>query len=119
MKVLKEMYVSTCITYSSFGGMVSLVLDTNQVSFLDDELPLEGKDYTLAVHIIVKCEDMIVVRVLIDNGSALNVCPMATLERLKVDMSLINPSTMIIKSFDDMCREVQGKIELMIEIGLR
>ena len=67
----------------------------------------------------IKCEDMIVARVLIDNGSALNVCPMATLKCLKVDMSLIKPSTMIIKAFDDMYREVQGKIELMIEIGLR
>ena len=44
---------------------------------------------------------------------------MAILEHLKVDMSLIKPSTMIIKAFVDMCREVQGKIELMIEIGLR
>ena len=42
--------------------------------------------------IVVKCEDMIVARVLIDNGLALNVCPIATLERLKVDMSLIRPN---------------------------
>ena len=80
--------------------MVSLVLDTNQVSFLDDELPLEGKDHTLAVHIVVKCEDMIVVRVLIDNGSALNVFLMVTLERLKVDMSFIWLGAMIIITFN-------------------
>ena len=71
------------------------------------------------MHIVVKCEDMIVARVLINNGLALNVCPIAILEHLKVDMSLIKPSTMIIKAFDDTCQEVQGKIELMIEIGLR
>ena len=117
--MLKETHVPTGITDSSFEGMVSLVLATNQVSFSNDELPLEGRDHTLDMHIVVKCEDMIVARVLIDNGSALNVCPMATLERLKVDMSLIKPSTMIIKAFDDMCQEVQGKIELMIEIGSR
>ena len=92
------------------------MLATNQISFSDDELPLEGKDHTLAMHIIVKCEDMIVARVLINNGSALNIFSMATLERLKVDMSLIKPSTMIIKAFDGMHREVQGEIELMIEI---
>ena len=91
--------------------MVSLVLATNQVSFSDDELVLEGSDHALAMHIVVKCEDMIVARVLIDNGLTLNVYPMATLECLKVDMSFIKPSTMIIR--------VQGKIELMIEIGLR
>ena len=83
------MHVLIGIIDSSFEGMVSLVLATNQVFFSDDELPLEGRDHTLAMNIVVKCEDMIVARVLIDNGSALNVCPIAILEHLKVDMSLI------------------------------
>ena len=52
------------------------------------------------MHIIVKCEDMIVSRVLIDNGSTLNVCPMSTIEHLNVDTSLIRPTTMIIRAFD-------------------
>ena len=62
---------------------------------------------------------MIVARVLIDNGSALNVWSMATLKHLNVDISLIRPSTMIIQAFDDTRREVQGKIEITIEIGPR
>ena len=108
-----------CSSESSFEGMVSLVLATNQVSFSDDELPLEGRDHILAMHSVVKCEDMIFTRVLIDNGLALNFCPMATLECLKVHMSLIRPSTMIIKAFDGTHCEMQGKIELMIEIDPR
>ena len=119
LKVLKETHVPTSIIDSSFKGMVSLVLVTNQVSFSDDKLPPVGRDHTLAMHIVVKCEDMIVARVLIDNGLALNVCPMATLERLKVDMSLIKSSIMIIRAFDGTHFEVQGEIELMIEIGPR
>ena len=119
LKVLKETHVPTSITDSSFKGMVSLVLATNQVSFLDDKLPLEGRDHTLVMHIVVKCEDIIVARVLIDNGLALNVCPMATLERLKVDMSLIKSSIMIIRAFDSTHCKMQGEIELMIEIGQR
>ena len=71
------------------------------------------------MHIVVKCEEMIVARVLINNGLALNVYLMATLERLKVDIPLTKPSTMIIKAFDGTCHEVQGEIELMIEIGPR
>ena len=117
--MLKETHVPTNFIDSSFKGMVSLVLATSQVSFLDDELPLEGRDHTLAMHIVIKCEDMIVARVFINNGSILNVYPMATLERLKVDMSLIKPSTMIIRAFDGKHREVQGEIKLMIEIGSR
>ena len=101
--MLKETHVPTSIADSFFEGMVSLVLATNQVSFSDDELPPEGRDHTLLMHIVVKCEDMIVTRVLIDNGSTLNVYPMATLERLNVDTP---PSTMIIRAFDGTHREV-------------
>ena len=84
---------------------------------MDDELPPEGRNHTLPMHIIVKYEDMIVARVLIDNGSALNVCPMSTLECLNVDTSLTHPTTMIIRAFDGTLWEVQGKIELAIKVG--
>ena len=79
LRVLKKTRVPTSATESTFEGMVSTVLATNQISFTDDELSPEGRDHTLPMHIIVKCEDMIVARVLIDNGSALNVCLMSTL----------------------------------------
>ena len=59
---------------------------------------------------MVKCEDIIVSRVLIDNGSALNVCLMSTIEHLNVDTSLIHPITMIIRAFDGTLQEVQGEI---------
>ena len=73
LKVLKETCVPTSTTKSSFEGMVLTVLATNQISFIDDELPPKGREHTLPMHIMVKCEDMIVSRVLIDNGSSLNV----------------------------------------------
>ena len=93
------------------------MLATNQISYTDDELPPEGREHTLPMHIIVKCEDMIVARVLIDNRSALNVYPMSTLENLNMDTSLIYPTTMIIRAFDGTLKEVQGEIELAIGIG--
>ena len=119
LKLLKEMHVPTGITDSFFKGMVSLMLATNLVSFSNDEFPPKGRDHTLSMHIMVKCEDMIIARVLIDNGLALIVCSIATLKRLKVDMSLIKPSTMIIRAFDRTRCEVQGEIKLMIEISPR
>ena len=117
LKVLKETRVPTSATKSAFEGMVSTMLATNQISFMGDELLAEGRDHTLPMHIIVKCEDMIVARVLIGNGSALNVCPMSTLEHLDVDTSLIHPTTMIIRAFDGTLRKVQGEIELAIRVG--
>ena len=47
LKVLKETCVPTGDTESSFEGMVSMVLATNQISFTDEELPLEGRKHTL------------------------------------------------------------------------
>ena len=108
------MYVPTGVTDSFFEGMVLLVLATNQGSFSDDELPPQE----MIILWPCKCEDMIVARVLINNGLALNVNLMATLEYLKVDLSLIRPGTMIIRAFDGTHREVHGEIELMIEIGI-
>ena len=113
LKVLKE----TSATESTFKAMVSTVLATNQISFTNDELPPEGRAHTLPMQIIVKCEDMIVTRVLIDNGSALNVCSMSSLEHLNVNTSLIRPTTMIISAFDGTLWEVQGEIELAIGVG--
>ena len=97
--------------------MVSMVLVTNQISFTNDELPPEGREHTLPMHIMVKCEDMIVSRVLINNGLALNICPMSTIEHLNMDTSLICLTTMIIRAFDGTLRKVQGEIELTIGIG--
>ena len=106
LKVLKETCVPTSATKSAFEGMISTVLASNQISFTDDKLPPEGREHTLPMPIMVKCEDMIVSRVLIDNGLALNVCPMSTLEGLNVDTFFIRPTTMIIRAFDGTLREV-------------
>ena len=69
------------------------------------------------MNIIVKYEDMIIAKLLIDNGLALNICTMSTLERLNVDTSLIRPTTMIIRAFYGTNLEVQGEIKLAIGIG--
>ncbi|KAK9991456.1 hypothetical protein SO802_026441 [Lithocarpus litseifolius] len=49
LKLLKETHFITGITDSSFEGMVSLVLATNQVSFSDDEFPLKASFHSLEV----------------------------------------------------------------------
>ena len=97
--------------------MVLTLLATNQISFTNDKLPPEGREHTLPMHIMANCENMIVSKVLIDNRSALNVCPISTLERLNVDTSLIRPTTMIIRAFDGTFWKVQGEIKLVIGIG--
>ncbi|PKI70820.1 hypothetical protein CRG98_008787 [Punica granatum] len=65
---------------------------SSTISFSDDELPSEGCAHFRALHIVCKCNNHIVGRVMIDNGSALNICPVTTLKQMNVDLNRIRPS---------------------------
>ncbi|PKI63410.1 hypothetical protein CRG98_016077 [Punica granatum] len=45
---------------------------SNNISFSDDELPPEGYAHSRALHIVCKCNNFVVGRVMIDNDSTLN-----------------------------------------------
>uniref|UniRef100_A0A2N9GC03 Retrotransposon gag domain-containing protein n=1 Tax=Fagus sylvatica TaxID=28930 RepID=A0A2N9GC03_FAGSY len=117
LKVLNEAYVPEDITGPSFENMVTSILVTNQLTFSDDELPPEGRGHIKALYISVKTNDRIVSRVLIDNGSALNVCLLSTLEKLDIDPTRVRVTSMVVRAFDGTRREVLGEIDLPVEIG--
>ncbi|PKI64638.1 hypothetical protein CRG98_014976 [Punica granatum] len=64
----------------------------NTISFSNDELSSQGCAHSRALHIVCKCNNHIVGRVMIDNGSALNVCPVTTLKQMNVDLNSVRPS---------------------------
>ena len=61
--------------------------------------------------------DHVVAKVLIDNGSSLNVMPKSTLEKLPFNASYLRPSSMVVRAFDGTRREVRGEIDLPVQIG--
>ncbi|PKI57286.1 hypothetical protein CRG98_022325 [Punica granatum] len=83
--------------------------------------PREGGDSQAALHRRVHaCSDEIKIQVhtvMIDNGSALNVCPMTTLKQMNVDLNRVRQSKIAIRAFDGSRREVNGEIDLLIDIG--
>ena len=62
------------------------------IMFSDDDLPPEALDHTHPLYIIVGCSGHRVPFVLLDNGSALNVCPLATAIALGYAFSNFGPS---------------------------
>ncbi|PKI78396.1 hypothetical protein CRG98_001217 [Punica granatum] len=88
---------------------------SSTISFSDDELPSEGCAHSRALHIVCKCNNHIVGRVMIDNGFALNVCPMTTLKQMNVDLNRVRPSKTAVRAFDGSRKEVSGEIDLLIE----
>lgn len=59
------------------------------ITFNEDNLTPEGTGHVKYLYIAVECKGMIIFRVLIDNGFALNVCPIMTLGHIGLDDSLI------------------------------
>ena len=89
----------------------------NYISFSDDEISPDGRESTKALHMTTKVKDCTLPRVLIDNGSSLNVMPLSTLMRLPVDRSYIKHTHTVVRAFDGTRREVTGEIEIEMQIG--
>ncbi|XP_075099260.1 uncharacterized protein LOC142176092 [Nicotiana tabacum] len=117
VKVLNEAYVPAETTSEHLETMVAQILEARKISFHEDELPPEGLSHNKALHLTVKCRDKIVSRVLIDYGSALNICPISTLKALGIDVGKVHESHVNIRAFDGAQMSVIGEIDLALQIG--
>ena len=70
------------------------------IVFSDDDLPPEGLSHVRPLFIDVACSGRRVPSVLLDNGSALNVCPLVTTIALGFSPSDFRPSTQIVRAYD-------------------
>ncbi|KAJ9168964.1 hypothetical protein P3X46_020437 [Hevea brasiliensis] len=116
-RILDQAFVNPDITPGQFEKIVGQIQASSFVTFSEDEIDPAGLRHTKALHVTVKCKGCIVAKVLIDNGSALNVLPSATSARLPVDQSDIRQSAMVVRAFDGTRREVMGDIDLPLQIG--
>ena len=82
-----------------------------------DDLPLEGSDHTRPLYITVDCSGHRVSSVLLDNGSAVNVCPLATAIALGFAPSDFGPSTQTMRAYDSTQREVMGTLTIDLLIN--
>jgi len=80
MKILSGAHVEQNISLDKFERIVNNITINDFLTFSDDEIPVEGRGHNKALHVSVKCLDHVIARVLIDNGSSLNVMPKVTLE---------------------------------------
>ena len=87
------------------------------IVFFEDDLPPEGSDHTRPLHLSVGCLGRHVPSVLLDNGPALNVCPLATAIALGYGPTDFKPSTQTVRAYDSTRREVMGTLTLKLMIG--
>ncbi|XP_052490808.1 uncharacterized protein LOC128043049 [Gossypium raimondii] len=117
MKVLNETYVANDISVNKLDRLINNISADNFIFFNDDEIPSGGRGSTKALHVTTRCRWDILPGVLIDNGSALNVLPLSTLNRLPVDSSHMKACQNIVRAFDGTKRGVIGRFEIPLRIG--
>ena len=88
------------------------------IVFSNDDLLPEGLDHTRPLYISVSCSGCRVPSVFLDNGSSLNVCPLATAITLGYTPFDFGPSTQIVCKYDSTRREIMGTLEIELLIGL-
>ncbi|XP_040944227.1 uncharacterized protein [Gossypium hirsutum] len=118
MKVLNETYVANDIFVNKLDRLVNNISADNFIFFNDDEIPPGGIGSTKALHITTRYKRYTLLGVLNNNGSALNVLPLSTLNKLLIDSSHMKTFQNIVRAFDGTERKVMGRIEIPLLIGL-
>ncbi|XP_040971341.1 uncharacterized protein [Gossypium hirsutum] len=116
-EVLNETYVTHDISVNKLDRLVNNISADNLIYFNDDKIPPGGRGSTKALHITTRCKGYTLPSVLIDNGSALNVLPLSTLNRLPIDGSHMKTCQNVVGAFDGTERKVIGRIDIPLEIG--
>lgn len=116
-KVLEQAYVDHDVTIDQFDSIVANITACNNLSFSHEELPVEGKDHNMALHISMNCITDSLSSVLVDTGSSLNVMPKSTLSKLTFQGASMRSSRVIVKAFNGSRKTVIGEVDLPMTIG--
>ncbi|KAI6677672.1 hypothetical protein NL676_038468 [Syzygium grande] len=95
INVPHEAHVLEEIPIERLENLVGYVLSIAEITFPEEELSFDCIGHKKALHIIVRCQGINVAKVLIDNGFALNVCTMTTLDHFGVDKSHVRATEML------------------------
>ena len=116
IRVLSQIRVDTATTP---GGLIHfLTVDrATCIVFSDNDLPPEISDHVHPLLIGVACSGHRVSSDLLDNDSALNVCPLVTAIALGFSPSDFGPSIQIVRAYDGTERTVLGTLTAHVMIG--
>ena len=88
------------------------------ISYSDKDLTKKGKHHNDLLHITIDAMGKRISMVLVNDGSALNVCPLKTTSYLGLSVEDFVPTDQHVRAYDNSRREVLGTITLELTIGL-
>lgn len=116
-KVLGKAYLPKTVYMDRFKQIVGHILANNTISFVIDNIPKEWTGHCKPLRITTISSGYLLGGVLLDGGSALNVCPYDTFKRMNIDKNSSRDSQIVVRAFDGSRRETFGEIKLPVEIG--
>ncbi|XP_050878012.1 uncharacterized protein LOC127081826 [Lathyrus oleraceus] len=116
-KVLEQAYVEHDVIVDQFNHIVANITSCNHLSFCDEELPEEGRNHNLALHISMNSKKDDIYNVLVDTVSSLNVLPKSTLARLSYQGTPMKHNDMVVKAFNGSHKTVIREVDLPVKIG--
>ena len=118
LDLLNQIQVPTTTTSQDLNAMIGSISRELTISYSDKDLTKKGKHHNDLLHITVDAKGKRIPMVLIDDGSALNVCPLKTTSCLGLSIEGFVPNDQHVRAYDNSRREVLGTITLELTIGL-
>lgn len=94
-----ESHVQQSIVMKDLEHIAGQVIARNTITFTKNKLTTEGPGHIKSLHIAIECLGMIISKVLIGNGCALNFFPTTTLKRIGVGETFIRPKVTMVRAF--------------------
>lgn len=92
IQMLSRMEIALETTPEGVVALLTPRLSKHVITFTEADLPIEGARHNKPLHITLKCMKKWVLVALIDNDSALNVCPLRTIYCLGLKNKDFSPS---------------------------
>ena len=117
LKVLNESHISSDASVAQVERLVGQIQAPNYLTFSDEELGPEGRGHNKPLSIAVSYRDFHITKVLVDNGSYINVLPKSTFDSLNIDPLYVRETDAVAKAFNGTKVTASGELELPIKIG--
>ena len=92
------------INQETIEHLIRKIQASNYMYFTKDEIKYDDIRCSKPLYIIVRCKNILICKILIDNGSILNVLPRHILSEITVDESHMRPSTMMAMTYNGLPR---------------
>lgn len=114
---LHDSHVLTDIKTTKFHNLVGHLFTSCALSLKTLDIPIVDLDHILPLCIVVMVSNFVFKRVMIDNGSALNLCTLKFIKHVRYNEANILNKVITIKEYDNLEQTTKGTIILPIRVG--